>query len=112
MNRFALLKNTGDPVRDVRRFLRAAGRLDTLRHAAQVNAVGRRLWFPLSRRERGAGGEGRFAATSRPPSSTCATPPPGRISTAIGRGRSRISSGCGMTRALRRSWRARRPGPR
>ncbi len=42
-DRFATLVNTGDPVRDVRRFLRRAGRLDTLRHAAQVNAAARRL---------------------------------------------------------------------
>jgi predicted HD superfamily hydrolase involved in NAD metabolism len=39
----APLINTGDGLRDVRRFLRAAGRLDTLRHVAQVNAAGRRL---------------------------------------------------------------------
>ena len=49
-------------MRDVRRFLRAAGRLDTLRHAAQVNAVARRLWIRPTRRVRWAGGEGRFAA--------------------------------------------------
>ncbi len=40
---FALLQNTGDPVRDVRQFLRRAGRLDTLRHVTQVRAAGRRL---------------------------------------------------------------------
>ena len=47
---FASLKNTGHPLRDVRQFLRSAGRLDTLRHSAQVNAAGRqlarRLGFP------------------------------------------------------------------
>lgn len=61
MDRFALLKNTGDPVRDVRRFLRAAGRLDTLRHAAQVNAIGRRLWKALTPRPPLPSGAGEWA---------------------------------------------------
>jgi predicted HD superfamily hydrolase involved in NAD metabolism len=40
---FALLRSTGQPLADVRRFLRAVDRLDTLKHAAQVAAAGRRL---------------------------------------------------------------------
>ncbi len=40
---FAELQSTGDPIGDVRRFLSARGRADTLRHASQVAAEGRRL---------------------------------------------------------------------
>lgn len=40
---FTALDDTGDPVGDVRRFLRAAGRLDTLRHVSQVAVAARRL---------------------------------------------------------------------
>ncbi len=40
---FAGLRATGDAVADVRRFLRVAGRLDTLRHVSRVAATGRRL---------------------------------------------------------------------
>lgn len=40
---FDTLQNTQAPVLDVRRFLRRAGRLNTLFHVAQVNAAGRRL---------------------------------------------------------------------
>ena len=40
---FATLQNTQAPVKDVREFLRASGRLDLLLHVAQVNAAGRRL---------------------------------------------------------------------
>lgn len=43
MDYFADLINTADAVNDVRRMLRAAGRLDTLMHVAQVNAAGRKL---------------------------------------------------------------------
>jgi len=41
--RFDRLVSTGQPLTDVRRFLRAVGRLDTLKHAAQVATVARRL---------------------------------------------------------------------
>jgi len=40
---FDQLTSTGQPVRDVRRFLKAVGRLDTLRHVSRVAAVGRQL---------------------------------------------------------------------
>jgi len=40
---FDNLTSTGDPVSDVRRFLRQAGRADTLRHVGRVAAAGRRL---------------------------------------------------------------------
>jgi predicted HD superfamily hydrolase involved in NAD metabolism len=40
---FAELRATGDATGDVRRFLRAAGRLDTLRHVSRVAATARRL---------------------------------------------------------------------
>jgi hypothetical protein len=40
---FAALVATGDPVGDVRRFLRAAGRADTLRHVSRVATQDRRL---------------------------------------------------------------------
>jgi predicted HD superfamily hydrolase involved in NAD metabolism len=40
---FDNLTSTGDLVADVRRLLRAAGRVDTLRHVSRVAAVGRRL---------------------------------------------------------------------
>jgi predicted HD superfamily hydrolase involved in NAD metabolism len=42
-DQFALLRSTGQPLADIRRFLRAAGRSDTLRHVSRVAAVGRRL---------------------------------------------------------------------
>lgn len=42
-NPFAGLETEGEPLQTVRRFLRQAGRLDTLKHAAQVNAAARRL---------------------------------------------------------------------
>ena len=45
---FARLRATGDPVGDVRRFLLAAGRPDTLRHVSRVAAAGRRLARRLS----------------------------------------------------------------
>ncbi|MGQ0602470.1 MAG: HD domain-containing protein [Anaerolineales bacterium] len=68
---FETLRSTDNPIRDVRRFLRGAGRLDTLKHAAQVNAVGRRLarrvWLPFSQtgeslRLRASGEEGELCA--------------------------------------------------
>jgi predicted HD superfamily hydrolase involved in NAD metabolism len=40
---FNTLASTGQPLADVRRFLREARRLDTLRHVTRVAAVGRRL---------------------------------------------------------------------
>ena len=40
---FERLTPSGFPVVDVRRFLRAVGRPDTLRHVSRVAAVGRRL---------------------------------------------------------------------
>jgi HD superfamily phosphohydrolase YqeK len=40
---FTGLAASGNPLADVRRFLREAGRLDTLRHASRVAAQGRRL---------------------------------------------------------------------
>ncbi len=40
---FDSLTATGQPVTDVRRFLRAAGRADTLRHVSRVAAAGRKL---------------------------------------------------------------------
>ncbi len=40
---FAALAATSQPVLDIRRFLRAAGRTDTLWHVSRVAAVGRRL---------------------------------------------------------------------
>jgi predicted HD superfamily hydrolase involved in NAD metabolism len=40
---FAELQSAGNPLTDTRRFLRRAGRVDTLHHSAQVNAAARRL---------------------------------------------------------------------
>lgn len=40
---FETLTATGQPVADVRRFLREAGRLDTLRHVSRVAATARKL---------------------------------------------------------------------
>jgi predicted HD superfamily hydrolase involved in NAD metabolism len=40
---FESLTASGDPVADVRRFLRAAGPVDTLRHVSRVAGAGRRL---------------------------------------------------------------------
>jgi predicted HD superfamily hydrolase involved in NAD metabolism len=40
---FEHLVSTGYPIADVRRFLRYTGRLDTLRHVAQIASVGRQL---------------------------------------------------------------------
>ncbi len=40
---FDQLASTGQPVKDVRRFLQAVGRLDTLRHVSHVAAMGRQL---------------------------------------------------------------------
>jgi HD superfamily phosphohydrolase YqeK len=42
-NPFAGLETEGGPLQTVRRFLRQAGRLDTLKHSAQVNAAARKL---------------------------------------------------------------------
>ncbi len=40
---FGSLHKTGQPLADIRRFLREAGRADTLRHVTRVAVVGRRL---------------------------------------------------------------------
>jgi len=44
---FDQLEDTVGPLRAVRRFLRQAGRLDTLKHVAQVNAAAREYLGPV-----------------------------------------------------------------